>query len=58
MKDNHVEGKCVICKGDITHEQIKDSKVEMIIGPEGKKVFIHNYHAGVEEQVKKEYKEK
>lgn len=47
-------GECFICKKLITDNDT--DQVEMITGPEKTKVFVHNYHQGVKEELQKEEK--
>ena len=50
------ETKCFICKKIITEKDMVDGKVEMINGPNYKKIFVCISHEGVAEEVKKENK--
>jgi hypothetical protein len=50
------ETRCFICKKIITEKDMVDEKVEMIKGPDFKKVFVCIGHKGVDEEVKKENK--
>jgi hypothetical protein len=57
MKEKYVEGKCFLCKGVITVGQMGNEEVEMMMGPNGKKVFVHSYHPGVKKQINEEFQE-
>lgn len=53
---NEGENRCFICGKEITEQDMIDGKVEMINGPNYKKVFVCIDHPGVAEEVKKESK--
>jgi hypothetical protein len=53
---NEAENRCFICNKEITEQDMVDGKVEMIDGPDRKKVFVCISHLGVAEEVKKESK--
>lgn len=53
MKTNETN-KCFICKKVITEKDMTAGKVEMINGPDFKKVFVCTCHEGITEEVKKE----
>ena len=42
---------CFICKSLVENP----GEAEMIIGPNNKKVLVHDYHSGVDKEVKEEY---
>lgn len=51
---NETEDKCFICNKVITEKDMTAGEVEMINGPDFKKVFVCTCHEGVTEGVKKE----
>lgn len=53
---NETKDKCFICKKIITEKDMLDGKIEMINGPDYKKVFVCTSHRGVTEEIKKENK--
>lgn len=56
MKDN-IAGQCFICKEFITKLEMDNEEIEMITGPENKKVFVHKHHSGVDNNIKEEFKD-
>ena len=46
---------CFICKESITNEEMDDNEIEMIVGPNNKKVFVHKRHKGVCKELNEEY---
>lgn len=49
--------ECFICKQIIKKEDMDNNEIEMIMGPQNKKVFVHRYHKGVCKELNEEYKE-
>ncbi len=43
---------CFICR-----KPIELNEAEMIVGPSGKKVYVHTFHNGVKQEAQEEYKE-
>lgn len=57
VKKKEEDIKCFICKKTITRLEMDNEEIEMITGPENKKVFVHKSHEGVNKKVREEIAE-